>query len=132
MYALALKHSQHAPGMCGAAIRALLPSVLPLVVNQAVLSHTGPLDFASIAYQRSARTGTAAMCWRRAALCLLHTELPLLRLFERNRVMIAVLVASNYSWSLTRPQYCTAPYVCAGVAGQGVVEGRGRVRRKWG
>jgi hypothetical protein len=52
MFALALNSCQDAPGMCCAAMRVLLPRLLPLVVNQAVLAYIGPLDFASPVYSR--------------------------------------------------------------------------------
>ena len=52
MFALALKHSHAAPGMCDAAMRALMPQLIPLVVNQAVAAHTGTLNFGSPLYKR--------------------------------------------------------------------------------
>ena len=52
LYALALRSAEHAPGMCCTALRALLPQLLPLVVNQAIMSHSGPMDFAAPLYRR--------------------------------------------------------------------------------
>ena len=52
MFALALKNGREAPGMCPATMRALLPQLLPLVVNQTVTAHTGLVDFEAPLYQR--------------------------------------------------------------------------------
>lgn len=49
---MALKNGREAPGMCPATMRALLPQLLPLVVNQTVTAHTGLVDFEAPLYQR--------------------------------------------------------------------------------